>query len=586
MSPGTNVVRRPGSSKFYARLSIPKDLQIRMGTPGKPKREHWKSLDTSDPREAKRRARPILEAWEQEFDELRRPRTLSESELQDAVWKRYQDLINSDARFRQSLPTEADLDEIWKMLEAEYGEENISAFRIFEDIRDTYETAQRERTKRFAQMRTDVARGETRLVLDILHEVIEERRLNAVPGDEKYRQLGQGLQRAELEFMQRAAERDKADFTGQPKDPLVQPPMHVKRPGETIMELYDRFRKEKPALMSEDTWNQNRKIVALFDDYTGGKSHISELTRKNVRDWKANLFSWPVKATESRAFAGMSFLNTIEANITVGKPTISEKTINRYLSAIGSFSTWLLANDFVKEDVMRGLYLDIDRSEKTIYPYTAEQLKTIFGSPLFSKCGGTKLEHQPGEQEIRDWRYWIPWIALYTGARLGEIAQLEMTDVRQQHGVWIFHITKQSSRKAGALKKSVKTAGSQRVVPIHTKLIEIGLLDYFKAMQARDVVRLFPEIEPDTRGYMSAMPSGFWGDYLKRIGVKVDRSVNAHSFRHTMTDAFRSAGYLDEQFNMLLGHAKGSTTGKYGILPEGILSDRAKMIEAVSYNLR
>lgn len=564
-------------------MAVPKDLQVRMGSPGKPMRERWKSLETSDPREAKRRVRPILEAWEVQFDEMRRPRTLSQSELQDAVWKRYQDLINSDDRFRQSLPTDADLDEVWKMLEAEYGDESISAYRILEEIRDTYETAQRERTKRFAQMKTDAARGETRLVVDILNEVIEERRLNAGPGDEKYRQLGQGLQRAELEFMQRAAERDRANFAGQPKDPLVQPPINVKRPGETIMELYDRFRKEKPALMSEDTWNQNRKIVALFDDYTGGESHISELVRKNVRDWKAKLFSWPIKATESRAFAGMSFLKTIDENVTVGKPTISEKTINRYLSALGSFSTWLLANDFVSEDVMRGLYLDIDRSEKTIFPYTPEQLKAIFGSPLFNKSAGDKHEHLPGEVEVRDWRYWIPRVALYTGARLGEIAQLELADVRQLHGVWIFHITKESSRKAGALKKSVKTAGSQRVVPIHSKLIEIGFLDYLAAMQASGVVRLFPEIEPDTRGYMSAMPSAFWGDYLKRIGVKVDRTINAHSFRHTMTDAFRSAGYLDEQFNMLLGHVKGSTTGRYGILPEGILADRVKMIEAVVY---
>jgi len=40
---------------------------------------------------------------------------------------------------------------------------------------------------------------------------------------------------------------------------------------------------------------------------------------------------------------------------------------------------------------------------------------------------------------------------------------------------------------------------------------------------------------------------------------------------------------MDEQFNMLLGHTKATTTGKYGILPEGILSDRVKMIEAIVY---
>jgi hypothetical protein len=35
--------------------------------------------------------------------------------------------------------------------------------------------------------------------------------------------------------------------------------------------------------------------------------------------------------------------------------------------------------------------------------------------------------------------------------------------------------------------------------------------------------------------------------------------------------------------DMLLGHTKATTTGRYGILPEGILSERVKMIEAVEF---
>jgi hypothetical protein len=34
---------------------------------------------------------------------------------------------------------------------------------------------------------------------------------------------------------------------------------------------------------------------------------------------------------------------------------------------------------------------------------------------------------------------------------------------------------------------------------------------------------------------------------------------------------------------MLLGHTKATTTGRYGILPEGILSERVKMIEAAAF---
>lgn len=228
---------------------------------------------------------------------------------------------------------------------------------------------------------------------------------------------------------------------------------------------------------------------------------------------------------------------------------------------------------------MRGMYLEVDRKKKTVFPYTADQLKTIFASPLFHKCAGNEREHKKGSVEIRDWRYWIPLIAIYSGARLGEIAQLRNGDIRQLHGVWIFHITEE-----GEGGKSVKTDGSQRVVPVHSKLIQMGFLK-FHARQSAMGEKLFPEMKPDARGYISGTASTFFNDYFRNIGVKIDRSRNFHSLRHNVADAFRAAGYLDEQHGVLLGHTKGSTTGRYGIMPEGPLQDRVKMIEAISYQV-
>jgi hypothetical protein len=70
---------------------------------------------------------------------------------------------------------------------------------------------------------------------------------------------------------------------------------------------------------------------------------------------------------------------------------------------------------------------------------------------------------------------------------------------------------------------------------------------------------------------------------LRTIRVKTDETINFHSFRHGIADAFRRAGYLDKQFGLLLGHTKATMSGCYGVLPEGVLSERVKMIEAVSF---
>lgn len=125
----------------------------------------------------------------------------------------------------------------------------------------------------------------------------------------------------------------------------------------------------------------------------------------------------------------------------------------------------------------------------------------------------------------------------------------------------------------------------QRVVPIHSELIKLGLLDYHAKMVARGEQQLFPQLKPDTRGFFSRTPSRFFAGYFKRIGAKSDKRHNFHSFRHGAADAFRRAGYLDEQFGPLLGHTKSTTTGRYGIMPEGPLRDRVAMIEAIGYSL-
>jgi integrase len=578
MSISTNIVKRLGSQNYYVRLTVPRDLQVRMGKPGKPRKELWKSLETSDAREARRLSRPILDEWEATFEALRRPRQLTEAELQHAIWRRYLTLVTDDEKFRQTLPTTDDLDAIWKHLETEFGEQSVTAFRIYEELRDQFDNDQRDRAGRLARLKSEAARGETKLIADIVEQVIEARKLAIDPGTPEYRKLAQGLQRAELEGLARTVERDRGDFSGSPKDKLVSKPTVFEPPkGERILELFDRYAREKSGKVSPDTWNSNRKVVALFDDFVGGGAHVSALNRQNVRDWKNRLFEWPVKATETREFRGLSFLDVIERNKVVGKPVIQAKTVNRYLAALGGFCTWLLANDFIREDVMPGMYLEVDRRAKTVLPYTAQQLRAIFASSLFHRCGGDKLEHQAGTVRVRDWRYWLPLIAIFSGARLGELCQLNVADVRQLHGVWIFHITEE-----GAGGKSTKTAGSMRIVPVHSRLIKLGFLKFHARMAALGD-RLFPEFKPDARGYISGTASGFYGDYLTRIGVKTDRTTNFHSFRHNVADAFRAAGYMDEQYGVLLGHVKASTTQRYGIMPEGPLKDRAVMIEAVSF---
>jgi hypothetical protein len=82
---------------------------------------------------------------------------------------------------------------------------------------------------------------------------------------------------------------------------------------------------------------------------------------------------------------------------------------------------------------------------------------------------------------------------LFTGARENEICQLHLLDIYQHEetGIWVFDINEDESQTT---KKSVKKGEHARFVPIHPKLIDLGLLDFVEALKQHNGVRLFEDL--------------------------------------------------------------------------------------------
>jgi hypothetical protein len=80
----------------------------------------------------------------------------------------------------------------------------------------------------------------------VWRQIIEEGRLEA--GSPEYRKLRYSIQRAEIEALTAAAERDAGDWSGEPKDKLVQPPKAiVYQRREKIVEVLDRYHRKSPS---------------------------------------------------------------------------------------------------------------------------------------------------------------------------------------------------------------------------------------------------------------------------------------------------------------------------------------------------
>ena len=115
----------------------------------------------------------------------------------------------------------------------------------------------------------------------------------------------------------------------------------------------------------------------------------------------------------------------------------------------------------------------------------------------------------------------------------------------------------------------------ERIVPIHSKLIELGFIDYVATIKAG---RIFPELPENKvrKGDFGKEPSRKFTDYRRRVGVGVGdgagyEKINDqgkwegssrktfHSFRSTLISALRKANVPKDRRTRLAGHEYDDT---------------------------
>lgn len=187
-------------------------------------------------------------------------------------------------------------------------------------------------------------------------------------------------------------------------------------------------------------------------------------------------------------------------------------------------------------------------------PWDAAQIGRMFAKPLFAGAASLRAyRDDPGDLVAHDAKYWLPIIALWSGMRLDEPGAARADEVRQDDGVWIFDLTKRPL----AGPRRVKNTQSQRIVPVHPVLIELGFLDYV----GRQGEWLFADLphDSDEAGSTTAVISKWLGHWRRTNGFQTpDRKQDHHSFRHNFKDACREAGIAEDVHDRLTGHAGSS----------------------------
>lgn len=192
-------------------------------------------------------------------------------------------------------------------------------------------------------------------------------------------------------------------------------------------------------------------------------------------------------------------------------------------------------------------------SVKRRQPFSIEQLNRFFASPIYASAYRPK-----GAKEGAG--FFMPILALFTGCREEELAQLRVDDVFKIQGTWVLRVCDYAEAQ------QVKTTAAIRIIPVHRVPIECGFIDYVECLRVTQEERVFPLLKPGCRGQYSDAFSKFFNRYLDiKVGIK-ENSFDFHSFRHNFRNQLRICGVEEEVADALMGHSgSGKSEGRrYG----------------------
>jgi integrase len=281
----------------------------------------------------------------------------------------------------------------------------------------------------------------------------------------------------------------------------------------------------QPPSKTRESWRRSVERFAAFLQENVGHDQAEKVTRKDVVRWKDHLLA----------------------------RGLSAKSVSDLISTIKTIYNHAIQNEHLerKDNPAVGVKVakKVDQASKRL-PYSDEDAVTILKATR-SETGAKR---------------WIPWLLLWTGARLDEVAQLTKEDVRQdlslvrelgQEAGWYIDIHPGAPGEG----RRVKTAGSVRRVPLHQQVVDEGFVEW---VLARPDGPLFDDLKPDRWGSRGGTASTTMGPWVRCLGITDPRKV-LHSARHRFKDVCRAAGIPKDVHDALTGHTAGDVGSCYGL---------------------
>ena len=501
-----------------------------------------RSLHTKDPREANVRVKPVLII----FDSLISRATamietsaaatpLARDNLSDAEIASMADYVHAKA-LQWDDRCRAGRDEM-KRMEAEHLRSEgmpLGPWAVPYDAlpsvgisREMLRADQEQLNDDLQAMREALALGDVTAVEDHVTDALDAFGIKLARDSLSYPKLGMAVLRAYVRALQDIDRRHSGE-------PVETPPLspYAARSasgdaGGTLREAVAGWEKQRPR--PPNGVQEYKRAVEMFIQLHGDLP-VSQIGKRQAREFADALPLVP------RIRSGALRQATLPTLIAWGKehpeaPRVSPSTVNKQIGAVQAIAGWAAENGIIPDhihwaDPFRKKRVEERQSERG--PFVATELQTLFDAPLF-----TAQAYPEGAKGVAG--VWLPLLALFSGARQGELAGLRVADVREEQETHLLFIV--ADAKAG---KTLKTKTSERAVPLHPQLLQLGFLSYVAERRREgEKAWLFPDIAPQGKRRPVAAWSKWWSYYVRNTVGITDPNRVFHSFRHGFQDGLR-----------------------------------------------
>ena len=281
-----------------------------------------------------------------------------------------------------------------------------------------------------------------------------------------------------------------------------------------------------------------------------GNKDVRLYEKRDIIKYKDILLQFPVSISEQdKTLSVEQIIQKHKKSRKISPNTIS----NNYIALIKTIFSYAVLNDYIQVNPAENVkVLESRQLEPKRLPFNLNQIQHMLLQELFT---------QTPDEKFIEYRFLI-LLALFTGARLEELARLHIADMGEEDDMPFIFI-----RPHGEDGHTVKTASARRRVPLHPALMSDWRFGEFVAARRRNGRKfVFPIMNTANtiiRGSVSTQFSKWFARWLTKIGLD-DKRLCFHSIRHTFKAWGRANGVELSVLDVLQGHSIKSVSFAYG----------------------